>query len=175
MDEDRKPRRKAGGNGLAIRASGKDGPQIIEVTSARWNDGAEQRFLDALGASCNVTHAAMQSGFSKEAIYRRRRTDPGFRARWNDALAQGYVRIEMMLIERAEAVLAGDGPNPDPDHPIPQMSFRDAITLLAQHRPSVTGNGNRRLSWNARPRDLEEVRASILAKFEAIAALPDEA
>lgn len=157
---------------MVIRAGGKDGPQIVESGDARWNDAAEQRFLDSLGACCNVTRAAKGAGFSREAIYRRRRTDPGFAARWREALVQGYVRIEMLLIENAEAVLAGVAP--DPQSPIPPMSVKEAMNLLAQHRGAVEGDGNRRRNWAARPRDMAEVRANILVKLEAIAALPSE-
>src|SRR5687767_12423732 len=106
--------------GTSLRASGKDGPQRIASTGRRWTDEAEAQFLDSLAASCNVTLSAQAAGFSKEAIYRRRRTDAGFAARWQAALEQGYARIEIALVRRAADALEGFAP--DPDTPFPEMT-----------------------------------------------------
>jgi hypothetical protein len=155
-----------------LRASGKDGPQIITTGENRWSEAKEQAFLNALGASCNATYAIRACGLSKGALYYRRRKDAGFAARWQAALSQGYVRIEMLLIDNAERTLSGKAP--DPDCPIPQMTVKEAMNLLQLHRAEVHEGGNRRKKWNARPRPLEEVRSSILARLEAIANLPEE-
>lgn len=167
-EQENAPRRKPAGQ--ATRASGKDGPQVITSTGHRWTDMAEAQFLDHLGATCNVTAAAAATGFSKEAIYRRRARDPAFAARWQTALAQGYARIEMALVARAADAL--EGLPPDPDTPIPTMTVGEAVTILKLHRPAVTGEG-RAPGWRARPRSLAEVHASILTKLEAIATARD--
>lgn len=149
-----------------LRSGGKDGPQLIRSGGARWTDEAEARFLDCLAASANVTASAEAAGFSREAIYRRRRHDSAFAERWQAALEQGYARIEMLLVQRASDALEGFAP--DPDTPIPEMTVRDAVTIFQLHRASVKGDG-RAPGWRARPRSLDEMRASILAKLEAIA------
>lgn len=158
--------------GTCIRASGKDGPQIVQCGEDSWNDVKAEKFLNALGASCNATYAIAQSGMSKGTLYYRRRTDPGFAAQWQVALEQGYVRIEMLMVENAENSLSGKAP--DPDCPIPPMTVKEAMNLLQLHYSAVHKDGNRRKKWNARPRDLEEVRLSILARLEAIAHMPDD-
>jgi hypothetical protein len=161
-------------SGTAIRG-GKDGAQIIRSSGARWTDESEAEFLDRLAASCNVTLSARMTGFSREAIYRRRRRDPAFAERWQAALEQGYARIEMLLVQRAADALEGN--LPDPDAPLADMTARDAIAILQLHRSSVKGEG-RAPGWRARPRSLDEMRDSILAKLEAIApaaGTPDEA
>jgi hypothetical protein len=145
---------------------GKDGPQVIRSTGKRWRDEAETLFLDHLAATCNVTAAAEVAGFSREAIYKRRRQDPGFAERWQAALEQGYARIEMALVRRASDALEGFAP--DPDTPIPAMTVQDAVTILKLHGAAVKGEG-RAPGWRARPRSLDEMRDSILAKLEAIA------
>jgi hypothetical protein len=157
----------AGPPGTALRASGKDGPQCIASSGKRWTDEAEARFLDQLAASCNVTLAASAAGFSKEAIYRRRRRDAGFAARWQAALEQGYARIEILLVERATQALEGRAP--DPDTPIPVMTVHDAIAVLQLHRAAARGEGVRP-GWRPRPRSLDQVRDAILARLEAIEA-----
>jgi len=154
--------------GSTIR-SGKDGPQLIQSEGSRWTDEAEARFLDQLAASCNVTLSAKATGFSREAIYKRRRNDPGFAERWQAALEQGYARIEMLLVQRATETL--EGQMPDPDTPLAEMGVRDAINILQLHRAAVKGEG-RAPGWRARPRSLDEMRDSILAKLEAIAPSP---
>ena len=68
------------------------------------------------------------AGFSKVAVYRRRRVDPGFAERWQAALEQGYVRIETALVGAAGDVM--EGRVPDPETPFPEMTVRDAITIL---------------------------------------------
>jgi hypothetical protein len=143
---------------------GKDGLQLVRPGRRRIGPEAEEVFLDRLAASCNVAHAAAAAGFSKEAFYARRRRDPGFAQRWDSALAQGYVRIEALLIEQAERAL--DGRPPDPDSPILAMTARDAILLLRLHQSRVTGTG-RSPGWLPRPRALDELRGSILAKLAA--------
>ena len=81
---------RRGPEGTILRAGGKDGPQLIRSRGHRWTDEAGEIFLDHLAASCNVTWSAKQTGFSREAIYRRRRRDPRFAEVWRAALAQGY-------------------------------------------------------------------------------------
>ena len=158
--------------GTALRISGHAGPQLIRSTGKRWTEEAEARFLDCLAASANVTASAEAAGFSREAIYKRRREDAAFAERWQAALEQGYARIEMALVQRASDALEGFAP--DPDTPIPEMTVHDAVMILKLRAPAVKGEG-RGPAWRARPRTLEEMRASILRKLEAIAPPPDEA
>jgi hypothetical protein len=153
----------AGEPSLAAR-DGKDGLQLVRPGRRRIGPEAEEIFLDRIAASCNVAYAAAEAGFSKEAFYARRRRDPGFARRWDSALALGYVRIESLLVEQAERAL--EGRPPDPDSPIPPMTARDAILLLRLHQSRVTGTG-RSPGWLPRPRALDELRGSILAKLAA--------
>ena len=165
-----KPRIRTGPPGTILRASGKDGPQIIASSGARWTDESEARFLDHLASSCNVTLSAAAAGFSKEALYRRRRIDPDFAQAWQTALEQGYVRLEMLLIEGATASSKGADRAERKHLPFPDMTVREAIVILQLHRASVKGDGmTRGAGWRARPRRLDEVRDSILKKLEAIA------
>lgn len=153
--------------GTTARTHGKDGPQIVRTAGHRWSDEAEAKFLDHLAATCNVTASAAATGFSGAALYQRRRRDPAFAERWQAALDQGYARIEELLVRRATETL--EGHVADPGTPIPEMNVRDAIMILGQHRNNVKGEG-RRQGWRGRPRDLDEVRDSILLKLEAIEA-----
>lgn len=160
--------REIGPAGTTLRASGPHGPQRIESDGLRWTDEAEAAFLNALGASCNVAYAMRIAGFSKHTIYSRRRNDPAFAERWRIALTQGFHRLEELLLQRAVETMEGYAP--DPDTPMPAVSFRDAMALLDQHRATVRGDAVHGKSRRARVRTLDEVRASILVKLEAIEA-----
>jgi hypothetical protein len=173
MNEDTPPAApRQGGNGPAgtqVRAAGKDGPQVIRSTGGRWSDEAEAVFLDHLAASCNVAAAADACGFSCAAVYKRRRRDPAFARRWQAALEQGAQRLNALLLQRAIEALEGFAP--DPDTPIPEMTVKDALAILGHHRREVEGGPRSRRQW-ARPRSLDEMRDSILAKLAAIAPVP---
>ncbi|MFN3389783.1 MAG: hypothetical protein ACK40O_12725 [Allosphingosinicella sp.] len=150
--------------GLCVRAGGKDGSQLVETRGHRWSEEAQEIFLDHLGATCNYSLSAKRTGFSKEAIFRRRRRDPVFARLCFEATSQGYARIEALLVETAERLL--DGRGPDPDSPIPAMTVAEAIAVLKLHRPEVRGEG-KAPGWRARPRSLDEMRDSILKKLSA--------
>jgi hypothetical protein len=163
----RRPRaqRPAGTN---LRASGKDGPQMIRSKGDRWTEEAEDMFLDALSASNNATWSAEQSGFSRAAIYKHARRDPGFALRMAAARAIAHDRIDEALARRAEDFLEGRAP--DPDSPIIDMTVQDAIAIVKLYRARQNPEGGgRRPAWPARPRSLAEVHESILAKLSAIA------
>jgi hypothetical protein len=125
-------------------------------------------FLDHLAATCNVMLSAKACGFSPQAVYRRRRIDPAFMARWDAALGQGYAHLEALMVQRAIEVFEGFAPDPEAPARIPEVSVQDALILLGHHRRKMEGGPRSRREW-ARPRSLDEVRDSILRKLEAIA------
>ena len=94
LAEESIPARSRGPAGTMIH-TGRHGTQIVSTRGHRWSDAAEELFLDHLAATANVGASARACGFSSEAIYRRRRTDPVFEQRWDAALAQGYVPREL--------------------------------------------------------------------------------
>lgn len=164
---------------MAARAAGNDqaGPagtrlkrdhgrlKRVATGGKTWSDEAEAVFLDALAASSNVSYAAQQSGFSQMTPYYHRRRDAAFAARWDAALAHGYARVEFALVRAAADSM--EGVHWDDSRPIPKMSVAEAMNLLAIHR--------RRVEHRARgtpldPRTLDQLRASLIRKVEAIRA-----
>lgn len=131
----------------------------------QWSDENEELFLDCLAASCNVGIACEQADVCHTTVYRQRRMRADFAAKWQAALEQGYARLEMALLRSAADSMEGiafDG-----DRPIPAMSAETALAVLRHHRASVTGEG-KKSGWRARPKRLDEVRASIIRKLDAI-------
>lgn len=166
MAEDGRRGRKPVPKGGCVRASGKDGPQIIATGARRIGEEQIETFLDHLAATCNATLSARLTGFSREAFYARRRNDPVLDERWRLAMLQGYGRIEELTLRTAEAFL--EGRPPPPDSPIREMSMRDAIAIVKIYRSTVTGAEGKRPGWRGRPRSLDEVKASILKKLSAV-------
>lgn len=158
--------------GTILRASGPHGPQLVETAGRSWSDEAEALFLDSLAATCHVGRSARAAGFSTVTVYSRRRRDAGFADRWQAALAQGYIRVETALIRRTADQF--EGVPDDPDTPIPAVSAAEAIALLRFHRAGATDQHGKVYGRQLRRRSIEEVRASILAKLEAIVAMREE-
>lgn len=140
---------------------------MLRSTGKRWTSAAERRFLDHLAATCNVRASAAACGFDLSLIYRKRRADPGFARSWQMALEQGYSTLETLLLQRATEAL--DGREPEPGLVIEPMTVKEATALLAAHRARVNGHPRPRRRW-ARPRSLDEMRSSILAKLAPFAA-----
>jgi len=145
---------------------GTNGAQRIRTGGAFWSEEAEEAFFDHLAASCNVTTSAEAVGFTTPTLYRQRRLRADFAARWQAALAQGYARLEMALVLAANDSL--DDVAFDAERPIPKMTVDQAMNVLRAHRHTVAGDGRRGPGNPARRRSLDEVRASIARKVEAI-------
>ena len=101
-------KRRRGAGELTL-AAGKP-PKQVRTSPRELTKDRMARFFEALGASCNVRHAADAAKVSTSAVYKRRQVDAEFRARWAAAVHEGYVRLELALLERA---LIGSGEAPD--------------------------------------------------------------
>jgi hypothetical protein len=146
-----------GGNGRLV--------QVARARPRQWTPRVEARFLAALASCCNVKAACRAAGLSTAAAYRHYHRWPDFEKRWNAALEEGYMRLELALIENAgRAFAAVDYP---PDMPIEPMTFDQAITLLHHHQLRVHGAGKQqgvRRAW--RPRSSEDAFASLAHKLD---------
>ena len=129
--------RARGGEPILVRlANGR--VQLRSAPRGRMTKAAEQAFLAALAATCNVRLAAAAAGFTHSAFYQKARKDPGFAREMRMALIMGHSRLE-------EALLAGFEPASHEDDswrhndplPIPSMTPGQAIQLLAMHNRSV--------------------------------------
>ncbi len=158
--------------GRIVRPAKNGKTQVIR-TRHFWSEEAEETFLEELAATCNVKAAAQAAGFSTVAVYRRRMKHAGFTEAWALAIAQGYARLEAMLVERATASLSAraveDVVAKGAARPVPaEMSVGDAMSLLKLHRASVRGGPEQAYGHREKAPDVEEVRANILRKIEAI-------
>lgn len=125
-------------NGNLVVGASKLGPQRRTGRPSDWTEAMAERFVEMLADTCNVTLAAKAINRSVANIYKHRAKDATFRAAWDQALATGYARLEMMMLERAlhgveKVVVARDGTTTV----MREYSDRVALTLLRMHRDSA--------------------------------------
>lgn len=151
----------------------------------------QERFLQALAETCNVRQSAARAGVHGQTPYKAYRRDPEFAARWMEALAEGYVRIEEKLLAKALGGLAraedaGGGDDDDgaedgakgggegekaseaPRSLTPGDEIRLALSLLTRHRNSI--EAGRKLPvrgrWTATEEDTD---AALRKQLDALA------
>lgn len=95
-------------------------------TTAR-NIGWRTVFLESLAETSNVSLSAIRANVPLRTVYRARRGDPAFAARWREALHEGYDNLEMEVL--------GHLRDPAPER---KMDVAAALRLLAAHRETVT-------------------------------------
>ena len=135
------PHRTLGGEPVVVR--NRDGTlQVRSAQPGKLTKQCEQAFLSALSATANVRLSAAAAGASVAAFYRRRRNDPGFAREMRMALAMGYERIEMALLENMDPRAYGDDDwrHNDPP-PIPPMTVDQALQLMYLHQKEARLGG----------------------------------
>ncbi|GGE95097.1 hypothetical protein [Sphingomonas prati] len=105
---------------------------------ATWSATIEKRFLEELAGSANVTQSAIAVGTTDKRAWQRRQADAKFRAAFLRALAEGYLRLELRMLQRALARAAGG--EAERDAPTSHEE-RTWLQLLRQHRAAVQATG----------------------------------
>ncbi|WP_144243929.1 hypothetical protein [Sphingopyxis sp. MWB1] len=112
--------------------------QLRKRRASGWTAARKRAFLTELAHSCHVGRAHRAAGLGPTAAYGLRRRDPEFAAQWQEALVQGYERLDMALLRRALEVV-GELELDEPSEPIVKMSVDQAIDVMNKHRQSVVG------------------------------------
>jgi len=128
----------AGGEPKTVLGASKNGVQKRSGRPSDWTEEKAAKFTEVLADSCNVSLAARAVGRSVGNLYIQRTKDAAFRAAWDQALAIGYARLEMMMLERAlhgveKAVTLRNGESKI----MREYNDRVALALLRHHRDSV--------------------------------------
>lgn len=126
--------RTAGGEAVLVRLkSGK--LQVRRAQPGKLTPAAEQGFLAALSATCNVTLAAAAVGSCCRAFRRRRQKDPAFAREMRMALQRGYETLELALIE---SILPSSREHEDwrsnAPSAMPPMNPSEALQLMYLHQ-----------------------------------------
>jgi len=133
--------RTQGGEPLVVRTrSGR--LQVRPAHGGKLTQAAEQLFLQALSATCNIRLSAAAAGASPAAFYRRRQRNPAFAREFRLALEMGYERLEAAAVAAGlPASHADDAWRRNDPPPIPPLTADQALHLLTLHEKSV------RQSW----------------------------
>ena len=112
--------------------------QMRELSSGRISKRQVQTFFAALADTCNVKLSAREAGFTVQWAYLKRRTDAGFRAAWAEAVAEGYAKLELVLLERAltgteKITIRRDGS----EERVREYPNAIALQLLRRHRETA--------------------------------------
>ncbi len=111
-------------------------------------------FLAILAETSNVSAAARDAGINPSRAYKVRREEPAFRAKWYEALLEGYEHLEMETLHRLRmGVEAGREDR--------KFDIANALRLLMLHRETVA----RQRALTSED-DEEEVLAELNAKLD---------
>ena len=126
----------------------------------RWTKKREDIFFGELAEVCNVAAAARAAGFpDAKSAYTRKKRDPDFRAAWEEAVAEGYGRLELEMLERARfgenrpADLGKSGREAAGD------PHRAGLSLLKHPPEPGAGTGAGGAAADARPKLRDEIEA----------------
>lgn len=148
---------------VLVRSS--KGPQKRTRRDSDWTDAMERQFADVLADSCNVTLAGEAVKRSSGSVYRHRARSAAFRALWDAALATGYSKLELMMLQRAlhgvEKIVTGKDGSTSVMREYPD---RIALALLKMHRERVDAHEN----TSVNDAECEEARERIVARLERI-------
>lgn len=162
------------GEELVVKGTGgSGGGKRIQIARARlkqWTPRVEQRFLTALMATCNVKAACAEVGMTPAGAYAHRKRWPRFAGLWDEAVAEGYKRIEIALLQNALNLFSET--ELPPETPLRGMDATQAIRLLHMHKHGVLGIGKAPGRWRP-PATLDEVKPGILRKLSIWQAAAD--
>lgn len=167
------------GDFQTIRIGRNGRAQIIAVGPGRWSARVEDRFIGLLGQCGNVEASARAVGFAGTDMFRRRRQWPAFARRWEEALEEAEVRLEFRLAcagskftaDEDESLDSGVRGNDEGGVEIVPFDPEFALKFLKWREEKRAGRGRRgRRDYGPREPSIEEVKASILRKIEAIEA-----
>ena len=141
--------------------------KMTGYSKADWSKIKQGKFLAVLADTANVTASAKAIKFKEAAAYDFRRKSAVFRAAWNEALSEGYAKLELMMLERAMKALRPDTADEPADAVrtrVEDYSNKLAMGLLAAHRATVRGD---RVATSTLARS-GNVRGRFEARFAAV-------
>lgn len=155
-------RKAAPADGLVLRGGGS--PKMEKAGKRDWSKAKEEVYVNTLAETCNFTRAAEAAGVSTSSAWRRRKTDAAFRASCREAVAAGYQRLELALLDRAlngseKIVTRKDGS----EERVREYPNAVALTLLRLHRETAAEVEN-----EPEHTDIEEVRERLFSKLQRL-------
>lgn len=156
-------RRKRGPKDDLVLAGGAN-PKSRKQAPRDWTSAKETTYVEVLAETCNFTRAAEAAGVSTSSAWKRRKTNAAFRAGCREAIAAGYQRLELALLDRAlngseKIVTRKDGS----EERVREYPNAVALTLLRLHRETAAEVAN-----EPDQVDVAELRERLVNKLERL-------
>ncbi len=111
--------------------------KTVRPSALKFTVEAKAIFIDTLSATLNVTASAAAAGVARNTPGAHRHRDAAFKAAWQRAIDDAYVRVEADVLDRAlngkrkVTIVKGE--------PVETIEYSDtlALSLLAHHRRAV--------------------------------------
>jgi hypothetical protein len=139
---------------------GRNKAQRREASPQTISEDQIETFFAELAATCNVVRSAKAAGFTANWAYRKRKMDAGFRAGWARAIAEGYAKLELVLLDRAMNGTVKRVPSGSGEKRIREYPNQLAMALLKRHGETAATIDNMLSEEEA-----EEIRERILLKL----------
>lgn len=146
--------------------------QLTTRANRRFDPAKRKRFLEWFAATSNAKLAARQADVGYSTVYYTRMHDPSFAEAWDQALEQGYARLEAKLLEMQFEAIDKEiefDPGFEPGDEFPEQQLTDpttALALLRQHRGN-TAKGRAAGFASNRVASDEEVRHALAKRLKA--------
>jgi hypothetical protein len=120
--------------------------QLKRMRRNRFTAERKEIYLAHFAATCDHVASAEAAGVSSHTVYDHRRRDPAFRQAWQEALEQGYARLEAEVLRQRLAameklrVIADEAATPELARMVAE-EFERAICLLREYRRSLGTSG----------------------------------
>jgi len=154
----------AGSNGRKL--------QKRSVRSDGWTRARRALFLAEFAATCNTRASAAKAGMSERSVRALCRRDPQFAALCEEALQDGYRRLEAELLARALGEQPDDeNPLPaecEPQPPSPRFDPQMAVKVLQLRNAGASARGHDRRGRVFVRATQEETDAALMKKLEAV-------
>lgn len=130
---------KDSGSGGAKKAGGERPARAKGGAAAKqqgWTKAREEIFFRELTMVCNIAAALREAGMSEATrdVYTRRKRDPDFRTKWDEAVSESYALLELEMLERGR--LGDNRPPPADEAEKKRREVPTALglTLLKMHK-----------------------------------------
>ena len=156
---------------LIIRASKTGKTCIVQSRDGEWNEAVEALFLAELAATANVAAAAQAADMSLAAVYRRRKTFPGFATIWDETKAIAVERLDDMLICAGTNLL--DPPQCFIAQDNPAMTVAEVIKVIQLHDARNRSARAKGIEKYQCPPSEDELMAAFLTEIEKLELQPE--
>lgn len=139
-----------------------------------WTKAKRALFLDAFAATCNAAYAARRCGMNERSVRALKARDPGFAKLYEEALLEGYDRLEAELLARTLGAEVANGEDENPTEAererIETAEFDPAmaIKVLQMRKSEAKAHGNDRRGRIFVTVTQEETDAALEKKLAAV-------